>query len=90
MCVKAGGWVERLCCEKMYIKVHFAIDAGTKELVTVEITADDTHDPDALPPLIMDSPRAVGLLMGYTWMVDHHIRHSNAGLESTHLKPCQI
>jgi len=42
---KAGGWVERLHgLRKRYVKVHFAVNAETREVVAMEVTTDDVHD----------------------------------------------
>jgi hypothetical protein len=55
---KCGGWVERIHGKrKRYIKIHFAIDVKTKEIIAMDITTDDMHDSKALPSLIMDASR---------------------------------
>jgi hypothetical protein len=55
---KCGGWVERLYGrKKRYIKIHFAVDVRTKEVVAMEVTTDDVHDSEVLPSLIMNASR---------------------------------
>ena len=50
---KAGGWVEREHeKKKRYIKVHFAVNVETKEIVAMEVTTDDVHDSRMLPNLL--------------------------------------
>jgi len=47
---KSGGWVERVHGKKKrYIKIHFAVDVKTKEVLSMEVTTDDVHDSKALP-----------------------------------------
>jgi hypothetical protein len=42
---RAGGWVERKHGKKKrYVKLHFAVDVKTKEVVAMEISTDDMHD----------------------------------------------
>ena len=51
---KSGGWVTRVHGgRKRYIKIHFAVDVKTKEVVAMEVTTDDFHDSGALPELIL-------------------------------------
>lgn len=46
---KCGGWVERIHGKKKrYIKIHFAVDVKTKEVVSMQVTIDDVHDLEAL------------------------------------------
>jgi len=54
-----GGWVERVYGrrKKRYVKIHFAVDVKTKEVVAMEVTTDDTHDSEVLPNLIMNASR---------------------------------
>jgi hypothetical protein len=57
---KAGGWVERKHGKKRrYIKLHFAVNVVTHEVVAMEVTTDDTHDVKALPGLVEESGRNV-------------------------------
>ena len=50
---RAGGWVERKHGKrKRYVKLHFAVDVETKEVVAMEVSTDDTHDVKALPRLV--------------------------------------
>jgi hypothetical protein len=55
---KCSGWVERLYGrKKRYIKIHFAVDIRTKEVLAMDVTKDDKHDSEALPNLIMNASR---------------------------------
>ena len=55
---KCGGWVGRVYGKKKrYVKVHFAIDVKTKEIVAMDVTMDDRHDSEALPSLMVDASR---------------------------------
>ena len=50
---RAGGWVERKHGKKKrYVKLHFAVDARTKEVVSLEISTDDVHDVKAFQGLL--------------------------------------
>jgi IS5 family transposase len=50
---RAGGWVERKHGKrKRYVKLHFAVDVESKEVVAMEVSTDDTHDVNAFPRLI--------------------------------------
>ena len=50
---RAGGWVERKHGKrKKYVKLHFAVDVKSKEVVAMEISTDDTHDVKAFPRLV--------------------------------------
>ena len=50
---KAGGWVERKHGKKKrYVKLHFAVNTETHEVVAMEISTDDVHDVKALPGLV--------------------------------------
>ena len=41
----AGGWVERKHGKKKrYVKLHFAVNVETKEIVAMEVSTDDMHD----------------------------------------------
>jgi len=52
---KAGGWIERKHGKKKrYVKLHFAVNTVTHEVVFMEVTTDDVHD----------SKEAAGLLEG--------------------------
>ncbi len=43
--LKAGGWMERQHgVKKRYLKLHFAVNVKTKEVVAMEVTTDDVHD----------------------------------------------
>jgi len=55
---KCGGWVERIYGrKKRYVKIHFAVDVKTKEVVAMYVTTDDTHDSEVLPSIIADASR---------------------------------
>ncbi|MGC8961037.1 MAG: transposase, partial [Candidatus Bathyarchaeia archaeon] len=55
---KSGGWVTRVHGKKRrYIKIHFAVDVKTKEVIAMDVTTDDIHDSKALPTLITDAYR---------------------------------
>jgi hypothetical protein len=57
---KAGGWVERKHGKKRrYIKLHFAVNVVSHEVVAMEVTTDDSHDVEALPGLVEESGRNV-------------------------------
>lgn len=50
---RAGGWVERKHGKKKrYVKIHFAVNVETKEVVAMEVTTDDTHDSKVFPKLL--------------------------------------
>ncbi|MGC8937226.1 MAG: IS5 family transposase [Candidatus Methanomethylicaceae archaeon] len=43
--LRAGGWIERAHgVKKKYVKVHFAVNVKTKEVVAIEATTDEVHD----------------------------------------------
>jgi hypothetical protein len=53
---KAGGWVERKHGEKRRIvKLHFAVNTVTHEVVAMEVSTDDVHDVKALPGLVEEA-----------------------------------
>jgi hypothetical protein len=55
---KAGGWVEQKHGKKrMYVKLHFAVNKETHEVVSMEVSADDVHDVKARPGLVEASGR---------------------------------
>jgi hypothetical protein len=57
---KAGGWIERKHGKKKrYVKLHFAVNTVTHEVVAMEISTDDTHDVKALPGLVEGAERNV-------------------------------
>jgi len=41
---KSGGWMEREHGVKKNVKVHFAVNVKTKEVVGMEVTTDEVHD----------------------------------------------
>jgi hypothetical protein len=50
---KAGGWIERVHGKKKrYVKLHFAVNTETHEVVAMEVSTDDVHDVNALPGLV--------------------------------------
>jgi hypothetical protein len=53
---RCGGWVERVYGRrKRYIKIHFAVDIKTKEVISMDVTMDDIHDSEVLPGLLKDA-----------------------------------
>jgi hypothetical protein len=53
---KCGGWVERVYGrKKRYVKIHFAVDVKTKEVLAMDVTTDDMHDSEVLPSLIANA-----------------------------------
>lgn len=55
---QAGGWVEREHGKKKrYVKIHFAVNVETKEVVAMEVTTDDTHDSKVFPRLLKKAER---------------------------------
>lgn len=57
---KAGGWIERKHGKKKrYVKLHFAVNTVTHEVVAMEISTDDVHDVKALPWLVEGAERNV-------------------------------
>jgi hypothetical protein len=57
---KAGGWIERKHGKKKrYVKLHFAVNTVTHEVVSMEVSTDDVHDVKALPGLVEGAERNV-------------------------------
>jgi len=55
---RAGGWVERKHGKKKrYVKLHFAVDVETKEVVALEVSTDDIHDVKAFKGLLKGAER---------------------------------
>lgn len=55
---KAGGWVERVHGKKKrYVKIHFAVNVQTGEVVAMEVTTDDVHDSKVFPKLLEEAER---------------------------------
>lgn len=55
---RAGGWVERKHGKrKRYVKLHFAVDVKTKEVVAMEVSTDDVHDVKAFPGLVEEAEK---------------------------------
>ena len=49
---RAGGWVERVHGKKKrYVKIHFAVNVETREVVAMEVTTDDARDSSVFPGL---------------------------------------
>jgi len=64
---RAGGWVERKHGKrKRYVKLHFAVDVETKEVVAMEISTDDVHDIKAFKGLLKgaEERRRISELLG--------------------------
>ncbi len=54
----AGGWVERKHGKKKrYVKLHFAVNVKTKEVVAMEVSTDDVHDVKAFPGLVEEAEK---------------------------------
>jgi hypothetical protein len=63
---KAGGWIERKHGKKKrYVKLHFAVNTVTHEVVAMEISTDDVHDVKALPGLVEGAERNVRVVRLY-------------------------
>ena len=57
---KAGGWIERKHGKKKrYVKLHFAVNTESHEVVAMEVTTDDVHDSEAAPRLLEEAGRHV-------------------------------
>jgi IS5 family transposase len=57
---KAGGWIERKHGKKKrYVKLHFAVNTVTHEVVAMEVTTDDVHNSKAVPGLLEEAERKV-------------------------------
>ena len=57
---KAGGWVERKHGKKKrYVKLHFAVNTVTHEVVSMTVSTDDVHDSKAVPGLLDEAERRV-------------------------------
>ena len=41
--------------KKHYIKIHFAVNVKSKEIVAIDITRDDIHDSKVFPKLLEES-----------------------------------
>jgi len=64
---RAWGWVERKHGKKKrYVKLHFAVDVETKEVVAMEVSTDDVHDVKAFRGLLegAEERRRVSGLLG--------------------------
>ena len=63
---RAGGWVERSHGrKKRYVKVHFAINVETREVVAMEVTTDDVHDSEVFPRLLEEAESHGRVLKAY-------------------------
>ncbi len=52
----AGGWVERKHGKKKrYVKLHFAVNVETKEIVAMKVSTDDVHDVKAFSGLVKEA-----------------------------------
>ena len=57
---KAGGWIERKHGKKKrYVKLHFAVNTVTHEVVAMEVSTDDVHDSKAVPGLLDEAEKNV-------------------------------
>ena len=43
--------------KKRYVKLHFAVDVETKEVVAMEVSTDDVHDVKAFPGLVEEAEK---------------------------------
>jgi len=50
---------------KRYVKIHFAVDARTKEIIAMDVTADDVHDSEVLPSLMANASRHRAIIEAY-------------------------
>jgi hypothetical protein len=70
---KCGGWVERVYGrKKRYVKIHFAVDVKTKEVLAMYVTTDDMHDSEVLPSIIANASLHTIRTVRHTW-VEHTI-----------------
>jgi len=51
---------------KRYIKIHFAVDINTKEVISMDVTTDDIHDSEVLPRLLKDALMNRDVIKEYT------------------------
>ena len=55
---RAGNWVKRKQGKKKrYVKLHFAVDGRTMEVVSLEISTDDVNDIKAFPVLVEEAEK---------------------------------
>lgn len=53
---RAGGWVERKHGKKKrYVKLHFAVDVESKEVVAMTVSTDDIQDIKVFPELVEEA-----------------------------------
>jgi hypothetical protein len=50
-----GGLRSLYSKRKRYIKIHFAVDIKTKEVISMDVTTDDVHDSKVLQELLKDT-----------------------------------
>jgi hypothetical protein len=50
------GWAT-IWYEERYVKIHFAVDARTKEIIAMDVTTDDVHDSEVLPGIMANASR---------------------------------
>ena len=63
---KAGGWIERKHGKKKrYVKLHLAVNVETREVISLEISTDDTHDSKVLPGLLGEAEKRGGVSKVY-------------------------
>jgi hypothetical protein len=63
---RAGGWIERKHGKKRrYVKLHFAVNTVTHEVVSMEVSTDDVHDVKVLPGLVGEARRNVRVAKVY-------------------------
>jgi len=63
---KAGGWIESVHGKKKrYVKLHFAVNTESHEVVAMEVSTDDAHDVEAAPGLVEGAERNVRVVRVY-------------------------
>ncbi len=50
-----GSWLEKKYSRRRYLKIHFAIDAKTGEIIYMERTSDKVHDSEISATLFSSS-----------------------------------
>ena len=50
-----GGLRGAMTRRKRYVKVHFAVNVETREVVAMEVTTDDVHDSEVFPMFLEEA-----------------------------------
>lgn len=59
--LKAGGWMEKQHrVKKKYLRVHFAVDVKTKEVVAMGVTTEERHNSHEAEKLVAQAGRNAG------------------------------